>query len=335
MDRRHRLYIVPEDARGMRLDRYLTRRFVGYSRSALSRGIRGGLVTTDEDDAPLRASTTLRGGERLRLYLPGIAPGMDPPSFPPILYEDDRVIAIDKPAGLLTHPSGTDFAWAVVSLAKTRWPGVPIDLVHRIDRDTSGVLLLTKDLEANRRLKECLHDGGAVKEYEALCKGRASWDEAVFDGPIGPAETVIRIQMAVREGGLEARTEARVVGRSTLHGPALTRVRCRIYTGRTHQIRVHLHHAGLPILGDRLYGVPPEVFLTAWEQGVDDHVIEAAGAPRHALHAARVVLPHPDGGEIDVRAPFPDDLARWWADPGRLPFDSETPADPARRHEQQ
>lgn len=311
---------VPDVARGLRLDQFLARWFRERSRSGLAPALRQGLVT-DDHDRPMRASATLRGGERLRLWLPGIAPSGDPPPFPTILHEDHRIVVVDKPAGLLTHPTGTEFAWAVVSLAKLKWPEA--DLVHRIDRDTSGVLVLAKDPEAVRSLKAAFRADRVRKEYEAIVVGRPVWDTIVLDGPIGEAGGAIRIQMAVNDRGLAARTDVTVIER---HGTAeLTRVRCRLHTGRTHQIRVHLAHAGHRIVGDRMYGVPPEVFLRAWEGGVDETVIAAAGAPRHALHAALVALPHPDGATVTVEAPFPADMARWWGDPSLLPGGGSPP----------
>jgi 23S rRNA pseudouridine1911/1915/1917 synthase len=320
----YRHLTIGPDTDGMRLDRWLSLRFVDRSRSYFARAIRDGLVRTD-DERPLTCAHRVTEGLALRLYLPGIAPGTPPPPFPPILYEDRGLVAIDKPAGLLAHPSGSDWAWAVISLAKERYAGERIDLVHRLDRDTSGVLLLTRDLETNRRLKEAVKQGDVHKEYEALVKGRVPWDRRTLDGPIGPADGPIRVQMAVRDDGLPARTDVEVLER----GPVLTRVRCVLHTGRTHQIRVHLAHAGHPIVGDRLYGVPPAVFLTIRDTGVDDAVIAAAGAPRHALHARRVAVPHPGapGGVLAVEAPFPADLARWWADPGVLPYDRPVAGD--------
>src|SRR5690606_21968467 len=175
-----------------------------------------------------------------------------------------------------------------------------------------------RDADAARSLKEAVKRGRVHKEYEALCAGEIPWDEARLEGPIGPAGGVIRIQMAVRPDGLPARTDVTVLRRRA----GATWVRCRLHTGRTHQIRAHLHHAGFPLIGDRMYGPPPEVFLRSLEIG-NEHpeIVAAAGAPRHALHASRVVLPHPDGGEVDVTAPTPPDLRRWWDDPSALPYD--------------
>ncbi len=315
---RYRALEVPEPADGMRLDRFLARRFSDRSRTWFARGIREGLVR-DEQDEPLRGSTRLRAGAILRLYLPGLAPSTPPPPMPTVLYEDERVAVVDKPAGLLAHPTGTRFAWSVIGVARDRWPDV--HLVHRLDRDTSGAMLLAKDDDANRFLKAQMKAGALGKVYEALARGRIGWSRQRLEGPIGPAGGVIRIQMAVREDGLSARTDVEVLERC----PTMTRVRCILHTGRTHQIRVHLHHAGHALVGDRMYGVPPEVFLRTLEHGADRVVIAAAGAPRHALHASTVRFPHPDGGEREVTAPWPSELARWWDEPGVLPHDEDQP----------
>jgi 23S rRNA pseudouridine1911/1915/1917 synthase len=301
----------------MRLDRFLARRFADQSRSFFARGIREGLVR-DEHELPFGASHRVRPGETLRIYVPGIAPSTPPPPFPPILHDDGRIVAVDKPAGLLSHPSGTAFQWAVISLAKERWPQDRIDLVHRLDRDTSGVLVLTRDVETNRSLKHAVVHGDVIKVYDAIVKGDVPWDSAVLDDPIGPERGPIRIRMAVRSDGLPARTTVTVVARQ----PSLTRVSCVLHTGRTHQIRVHLAHAGHPVLGDRMYGVPLPIALRTLDHGIDAETIAAAGAPRHALHAAAIDLPHPDGRRLRLTAPWPADLARWWAEPHRLPFDT-------------
>jgi 23S rRNA pseudouridine1911/1915/1917 synthase len=319
----YRLLEVPEAGTGMRLDQFLARWFGERSRSELVRGIRRGEVT-DETDRPLRPSASVVGGQRLRLYLPGIAPRSAPPPLPPILYEDDRVVVLDKPPGLPCHPGGADFTWAVVGLARARWPETGVDLVHRLDKDTSGVLVLSKDNEANAHLKRVFKEGGVHKEYTALCRGHVPWEHRVIDAPIGAAEGPIRIQCAVRTDGLPAMTEVWVEARTTGADPALTMVRARLHTGRTHQIRVHLAHVGHGVVGDRMYGVPPEVFLHYWERGLDDWVVQEAGAPRQALHAARIRFPHPSGAEISVEAPLPTDMAGWWADPTVLPFDGRS-----------
>jgi len=312
----HRTLEIPDWAAGMRVDKYLARRFPNRSRTWIARGIRAGQVR-DTAGVTLRAGSRLKERQTLLLFLPGIAPTEGPPPLPAILHCDDRVIVLDKPAGLLAHPSGYDFAWAVIGLAKDRWPDDRVDLVHRLDRDTSGAIVLTRDLDANRFLKEALKAGDCDKEYQALCRGEIPWTDRILDGPIGPDGGVIRIKMAVKDSGQSARTDVEVLRTQ----PAMSHVRCRIHTGRTHQIRVHLDRAGFSLLGDRMYGLPPEVFLHTLEHGPDSWVRQQAGAPRQALHAARIRVPHPDGGTLDVASPMPADMTRWWDDPAVLPHD--------------
>src|SRR5690606_12610152 len=139
--------VVPEAAAGMRLDRFLAARFRDRSRSWLARGIRAGEVR-DAADRPLRASARLREGQVVRLYVDGIAPTGDRPPLPPVLHQDDRVVVFDKPPGLLAHPVGTQFAWGLINLAREAWPGEELHLVHRLDRDTSGCIVLARDADA-------------------------------------------------------------------------------------------------------------------------------------------------------------------------------------------
>ncbi|MCA9572536.1 MAG: RluA family pseudouridine synthase, partial [Myxococcales bacterium] len=196
---------VPEGVDGMRLDHFLSRWFRDLSRTQLARGIRSGLVSLD--GRVLRAGTRVRVGMVLEIGIPGIAPESGPPPFPEVLYDHGGLVVLDKPAGMLCHPTGTAFAWAVIGLAKERWPEA--ELVHRLDRDTSGCLALTTDPALNAQLKTAIAEGRTRKVYQALCRGTIPWDEQVLDGPIGPADGPIRIQMAVRPDGKDARNRLR------------------------------------------------------------------------------------------------------------------------------
>lgn len=299
-----RVLDVTERGDGMRLDRFLAARFADRSRSGLVKGIKKGQVRTPAGVA-LRASSTVRAGQLLHITIPGIAPTTPPPPMPRILFEDEHLAVIDKPAGLLAHPAGTAFAWSVIRAAKDHWPECRVDLAHRLDRDTSGTMVIAKRADANRFLKEAFVKGRAVKIYEAVCRGVVPWDSQSLTGAIGPDGGEIRILMAVREPGLASRTDVSVVRR----GADWSHLRIRLYTGRTHQIRVHMAHAGFPLLGDRLYGLPFDQALRGMEEGWDEAAIVASGARRQALHAASIRFPHPAGGEVVVTAPVPEDMA--------------------------
>lgn len=272
----------------------------------------------DGEGKVLRPSYRLKSGDAIQIFVPGIAPTTPPPPMPEVLFENARLAVLNKPAGLLCHPAGGEHSWAVIGLVRTLWPDA--DLVHRLDKETSGCLVVSKDGEANAALKACFKAGQVTKVYRAISRGTVDWDERVVDAPIGPDGGEIRIKMAVREGAQSAKSAFTVLDRA--HGRAF--IEARIQTGRTHQIRVHLDHLGASILGDKLYGVPPCVFLEAWETGVSPAVIQAAGAPRHALHAAEVRFVF-DGATIAVSAPLPADMCRWWAEPGCLPMDTGQP----------
>ncbi|MBX2799265.1 MAG: RluA family pseudouridine synthase [Myxococcales bacterium] len=300
----------------MRLDRFLAARFADRSRSFFAKRIRAREVR-DEQGQVLSCSHRVIEGDCLSLHIPGMVPDGPPPPFPEVLFDDAGVVAVNKPPGLLCHPAGTQFTWAVVSLAKQRYPSDDVDLVHRLDRDTSGVLLLTRCSEVNRHLKAQVKAGTVHKEYLAIVKGRVPWDRRLIEAPIGPAGGVIRIQMGVRASGQPARTECHVVARQE----GLSLVRCVLHTGRTHQIRVHLDHVGHPILGDRMYGVPPSVFLSVLDEGVTEATVRVSGAPRQALHASITRVRLPGGRTVEMRAPWAPDLARWWEQPECLPYD--------------
>jgi 23S rRNA pseudouridine1911/1915/1917 synthase len=283
----------------------------------MAREILAGRVRSDRRD--LKPSSLLQPGEILEITTPGIAPRSSPPPAPPILYEDARLLVVNKPAGMLCHPAGERWEWAAIGLIRELRPEARIELVHRLDRDTSGVLVLTKDLEANTWLKEQLRNRTASlrKEYLAIVHGHPSWKEHTVDAPIGHIEdSRVRLRRGVVEGGLDARTRFRVQQRLADH----TLVHCLLYTGRTHQIRIHLNHTGYPILGDRLHGQPDEVFLSWLEHlaladssSASDNphfqaVRQAVGFPRQALHAWRMQIPHPDDSIVRVQAPLPEDM---------------------------
>lgn len=298
---------VSEDSAGIRADKWLSLRFSSLSRTVAARHLKAGLVVSDW--RPVKGSSPLMAGEPLRMYVPGFAPDGPPPPLPPVLYEDARVLVLDKPPGLLAHPAGDRFAWGVIGLAKRARPDDRVDLVHRLDRYTSGVIVLTKDVAANALLKDRFkhRSKDLQKVYLAVVRGVVTWDEREVDAPIGSHEgSRVRLRRAVTSNGQPARTTFSVVARMPATGLSL--VRCALHTGRTHQIRVHLEHTGHAIVGDKLYGHPDEVFLDWLDDGASESVRARAGFPRQCLHASRLRLPHPDGGTVELEAPLPADM---------------------------
>jgi len=302
---------VGDRAAGRRVDTYLAARFTNLSRTEVAGWIRRGGIRSE--DRSLKPSSRLRLGERLRIHVPGLAPQSAPPPLPPVLHEDERLLVLDKPAGLLVHPSGDRWAYAVIGLARRARPEHRVELVHRLDRDTSGVLVLTKDLEANVLLKEEVRSRRVHKTYQAIARGRIPWEEQEVRVPIGEGEAEIRLRRAVVDGGQAAHTTVRVLRRIPAAPGAdpsqeLTLVELVLHTGRTHQIRVHMEHLGFPLLGDKIYGQPDSVFLHSLEHGDDAVVRQAVGFPRQALHCASMSFTLPDHGALTVRAPLAPDL---------------------------
>ncbi len=306
----------------MRLDAFLARRFPHLSRSAAARAVRDGHVHATNRD--LKPSSLVRGGEELRLTMPDLLVRAPEPEIPPLVHEDPRLVAFSKPPDLLCHPVGATFAWSLIGLARKRFPGEELRLCHRLDRDTSGVTLLARDLAADQHLKAAFKARQVRKTYLAIVRGQPDWDAITVDDPIGDdTSSPIKLKRGVRPDGQTARTAFRVLAR--LDGVAL--VSCRPQTGRTHQIRVHLAHVGAPILGDRIYGQPPEVFLSIYEGRPLPDLPARLLHPRHCLHARALHAPHPDGHEVHVKAPLPADMAGVLQRAGLPPAEAALPLD--------
>jgi len=254
----------------------------------------------------LKPSSTVSAGEELLVLVPEMAPQGPPPPLPTVLFEDERILAVSKPAGMLAHPAGLTFTYGLVGIARAARPEHTVDLAHRLDRETSGVNVLTKDKAANAFLKNAFFEKAPRKAYQAIVYGCPDWDEQVVEGPIGRAvDSQIRIRRAVNHtDGLEAKTTFTVLKRLG----ALALVEAAPRTGRTHQIRVHLEHLGFPIVGDKMYGQPDATFIHYLDHGEDSFVRDSTRFPRHCLHAARITIPHPDGGSITIEAPLEEDM---------------------------
>lgn len=289
-----------------------------------------------DDGSVVAASSVLRFDETLHVELDRAVaddPFLPPPKRPlPILFEDAHLIAVDKPPGLLSYPIGPRRVSALTIVERQLAArGEPTELrpLHRIDRETSGVLIMARQLEADRRIKRAFQEKQLRKSYLALVRGSVERAEFQVDAPIGSdADGPIRIKMAVREDGRPAATHFEVLERFGercwgASGKGYSWVRAHPITGRTHQIRVHLAHLGHPIVGDKIYCDDGVAFLRRWDGVMDADDLERLELPRHALHARSLGLKHPmEDRELALRAPIPQDLKRFTVqrggDPSRM-----------------
>lgn len=293
---------MPLEHGGLRLDQALVRLLPEYSRSRLQDWIVQGLVTVN--DTPATVKQKVWGGERLRV-LPQIHPSEQASAAEDIpldiVHEDDAILIIDKPAGLVVHPGSGNWRGTLLNALLHHAPQlqeVPrAGIVHRLDKDTSGLMVVAKSLVAQTALVRQMQARSVKREYLALVWGVLNHGGTV-DLPIGrhPSQ---RVKMAVVEQGKEAVTHYRI--EQTF--PSCTLVRCRLETGRTHQIRVHLTYLGHPLIGDRVY-----------QRGVQKCTLPLRellnGFPRQALHATRLALAHPLTGEtMEWESPLPEDMA--------------------------
>jgi 23S rRNA pseudouridine1911/1915/1917 synthase len=236
------------------------------------------------------------------------------PLFFDVLYEDDDVLALDKPAGLPVHPSATYHKNTLTYLLKQRFGENAPQIAHRLDRETSGLLLCGRTRAAERDLKNSFENRRVRKRYLAIVRGVLPEDSGRIELPIDRAREGLHILMEVTpEGeGYPALTRYRVVARKE----DSTLVALAPQSGRQHQLRVHLSALGFPIIGDKLYGPEgPEPFLDYIETGMTDALRRRLGHDRHALHAYELEFMHPARGEpMTLRAPFASDLARLWGE---------------------
>jgi 23S rRNA pseudouridine1911/1915/1917 synthase len=294
---------LPPSAAGMRLDQALAAALPQYSRARLQRWIRAGAVRAHGQ--PVRARDRVQGGEQLTVEAEFAADTTVRAQALPldILHEDAALLVLNKPPGLVVHPGAGNREHTLQNALLAHDPllaCVPrAGLVHRLDKDTSGVLMVARTPEVHTRLVAALAARSVGREYLALCLGAPTGGGRI-DQPIGRHRST-RTRMAVRADGREAVTHFRIEQRFRAH----TLLRVQLETGRTHQIRVHLAHIGFPIVGDPVYGGRKR--LPAGGALALNSALQGFG--RQALHAQRLHLKHPvSGRQKSFEAPIPADL---------------------------
>jgi 23S rRNA pseudouridine1911/1915/1917 synthase len=311
------LLAVDDACTGYRLDRFLAERIRRLSRTRIQSIIAAGHVHrlgAGAPPLPMRAATRVHAGETVRLRRP--AP-LEPlvPMHADVVHQEDELLVLDKPAGLPVHPSARYHRSTLTAVLRRDFgPDHGWRMAHRLDRETSGVMVFGRRGTTDSLLKRAFQERRVHKEYLAIVQGTVQ-GPARIDIPLGPASgSRVRIKMGPRshsDGGLVACTDLEPLAVAAFRGQPVTLVRASPRTGRQHQIRVHLAELGHPIVGDKLYGIDEQAFLD-----VADHVrlmsdLEAElGLSRQALHAFAITIPHPTTGR-DVRftAPWPPELA--------------------------
>jgi len=292
-----RCAVVSDAQASWRLDRFLVSIASEFSRSHLQGLIERRHVRVD-GLVQQQAARRVRPGQRIEIELVPTAQSVAYRAEPialAVVYEDEHLLVLDKPAGMVVHPAAGNWSGTLLNALLAHHAGAAMlpraGIVHRLDKDTSGLIVVAKTPEAAMSLARAIAAREVGREYLALAHGVPAQASFAIDAPIG-RDPVRRVRMAVVAGGRPARTDVELVAASD----GFSALRCRLHTGRTHQIRVHLASRGLPLVGDTLYGGAP-----------------ALGLVRQALHAARLLLSHPVSNEaMHFEAPLPADMAAAW-----------------------
>jgi len=294
---------IPEELAGMRLDQCLAEMFPDYSRSKLQTWIKAGRVQVNQNN--LKAKDKVDGGELIELDAEAEeVMEYEAENIPlDIIYEDDAVLIVNKPAGLVVHPAVGNWDGTLVNALLNHQPSLKTlpraGIVHRLDKDTSGLLMVAKTLQAHHSLSTQLQERSITREYLALVKG---WMTAggTIDEPLGrhPAD---RKRHTVRDDGKHAVTHYRLEKRFKRN----TLVRVKLETGRTHQIRVHMAYINYPLVGDQVYGGRFQM-----QANCGEHLEEVLrGFKRQALHATKLGLQHPVTDEYcEWELAMPEDM---------------------------
>ncbi|WNO61500.1 23S rRNA pseudouridine(1911/1915/1917) synthase RluD [Rheinheimera sp. MMS21-TC3] len=298
--------IVPDHLFGKRLDQVLAEMFPDYSRSRIKEWILAGAVKVD-GEVNTKPRDKVLGEERIDILaeIPEEVRFTAEAIDLNIVYEDEHIMVINKPAGLVVHPGAGNADGTLLNALLHHVPSIAevprAGIVHRLDKDTTGLMVIAKTIPAQTHLVEAMQAREIVREYEAVCHGTMT-SGGTIDEPIGRHPTK-RTHMAVTQSGKPATTHFRVMEKYRAH----TRLRLRLETGRTHQIRVHMSFNNYPLVGDPVYAGRPRPPRKASEQ----LLTTLRGFKRQALHAVMLRLAHPITSEIlEWHAPIPDDMVQ-------------------------
>lgn len=298
--------IVEPRFRGWRLDHYICTKIPRLSRSKAQAIIRTGKLS----NRALKPSTSVQPGMVLNLTRPRMVEPETPQELP-IIYRDEAVLAVDKPAGLPMHPSARYLRGTLVALARNlARPGEKPDPAHRLDRETSGLVLCGVRPECTRFLKLAFAQGLVKKAYLAVTEGVPSEKEFEVDLPLAVGGQEVRIRVRVDNNeGKSAKTRFRVLQKWEIKGEAFALLRCEPKTGRQHQIRAHLAAKGFPLVGDKIYGRDERIFIRFTQNQVTREDWTKLRLTRHALHASEIEFPHPfNKKNMQLFSPLPADL---------------------------
>jgi 23S rRNA pseudouridine1911/1915/1917 synthase len=314
------VFRVPPEAARQRLDVFMQSQLKRTSRTRTQFIIKNSAY--DDRGRPLRANDRVQAFQQVLLWR---APWDETPvpTDIDVIYEDDHLFAVNKPANLPVHPTARYHKNTLIMLLKAARPGEFVSLGHRIDRETSGVLLVSKSAECDRRLKRLLEmRAGIEKRYVAITWGVPDPGDGarefrfVRSVELDPTSRYkVKMRLGMLPGALHAATRFRVEATArAASGSTYARVSCDLETGRQHQIRLHLQALGAPIVGDKLYGPDESCFARGADGELTAEDSLRLELPRHALHARRIELPHPvTGAPLAIEAPYPRDLEDFWA----------------------
>ncbi|MFA6093885.1 MAG: RluA family pseudouridine synthase [Elusimicrobiota bacterium] len=293
---------VQREHAGMRVDAFLADRLHRYSRAQVQTLIRGGRVFLRGREA--KAAVRVVQGETVLIRYPRRD---EPPANHaalPVIHEDEHLLVVNKPADILCHPTDRVVKNTATSILAAQFPKLRLHLIHRLDRETSGVLLLTKTPAAARAMTAQFTRRETAKEYLALAAGRADFSERTVRLPIGREEGEIKVRQTTGRGAAAVTEFVRLDATD-----AASLILARPKTGRLHQIRVHLASIGHPVLGDKLYHGSGEAYLKAVRKELTASDLRELGAGRQMLHALRLSFRHPASGEaMSLSAPVPRDF---------------------------